>query len=189
MMPVFSALLLASVLGGCSGTPAAPAVVQPARQTPEDIARTRAKDELKHHPNTAAALVYAKPDGVYVDARYLGQQTYTVARGEIEAQLGALVSQTDLPPGQGQEIKLERGTLRVYNDRIYLVDVPLPEPVRRDQALGMCGFPVSAALNWAEFSGEYRVLNQWGFRRVIFTRKARDSEDIVRVQAWRALVS
>ncbi|MSP56137.1 MAG: hypothetical protein EXR69_11115 [Myxococcales bacterium] len=132
-------------------------------------------------------MVYQRPEGVYVDARYLGQQTYSVARAEIEAQLGGVVTQSVLPVGQGEELQFERGTLRVHNDRIYLVDVRLPEPVRRDEALGLCGFPSSAAMNWSSFSGEYRLLNQWGFRRVVFERNARGSEDVVRVQAWRAL--
>lgn len=179
-----SALLL---LVACSGEPAAPALVEPVRPTAEQIEKKRAQSELKHHPNTAAALVYQKAEGVYVDARYLGQQSYSVARAEIEAQLGAVQSQSDLPPGQGVQIVLERGTLRVYDDRIYLVDVPLPQPVRRDQALGLCGFPSTGALDYAEFTGEYRVLNRWGFRRVTFERKDRESEDIVRVLAWRAL--
>lgn len=180
-------VLVPLLLAACSGESGAPAVVQPPQRSALEIEKQRVEAELKHHPNTAAALVYQKPEGVYVDARYLGQQTYSVARAEIEAQLGAVVKQSVLPVGQGEELQFERGTLRVSNDRIYLVDVLLSEPVRRDQALGLCGFPSSSAMNWSEFSGEYRLLNQWGFRRVIFERKARDSEDIVRVQAWRAL--
>ena len=59
--------------------------------------------------------------------------------------------------------------------------------MRRDQALALCGFPTTASLSWTPFSGEFRLVNVWGFRRVIFTRKERNSEDIVRVQAWRSL--
>jgi hypothetical protein len=179
---VFAPLLL---LNACSGEPAAPALVEAPRPTVEQIEKKRKLSEIKSRPNTAAALIYAKPEGVYVDARYLGLQSYSLARGEIDQQLGAIVEQSDLPDGQGQSIRFERGTLRVYNDRIYLVDVPLPEPLRRDQALGVLGFPVLSTASWTGFSGEYRLLNVWGFRRVIFERKDPNSEDIVRVQAWR----
>ncbi len=182
---VWSSLPLVLLFVACSGEPAAPASIAPPLPTAEQIERDRKLSEIKSRPNTAAALVYVKPEGVYVDARYLGQQSYNVARAEIEQQLGAVVTQTDLPSGQGQLLAFERGSLRVLNDRIYLIDVPLPSPVRRDQALGMCGFPPTTTTAWTSFSGEYRLLNLWGFRRVIFERKEAKSEDVVRVQAWR----
>jgi hypothetical protein len=177
----------ALLLLACSQEPAAPAVVEPPRPSVESLERKRKLSELKSRPNTAAALVYKKAEGVYVDARYLGQQSFSVARAEIEQQLGAVVEETELPPGQGQQIRLEKGTLRVQNDRIYLVDVALPEPMRRDQVLGFLGFPPTPNVSWTSFSGEFRLMNAWGFRRVIFSRKERNSEDIIRVQAWRTL--
>lgn len=180
-MPLLAALV------ACSTPPAAPPVVEAPRPTVESIEQKRHLAELKSRPNTAAALAYTKPEGVYVDLRYLGQQAFSVARADIEQQLGAVLDETELPPGQGQLIRLQRGVLRVSNDRIYLVDVTLPEPVRRDQALALCGFPTTTSATWTPFSGEFRLVNVWGFRRIIFTRKERNSEDIVRVQAWRPL--
>lgn len=175
------------LLLACGADSATPAVVQPPRPTVESVEKKRKLSELKSKPSTAAAMVYQKPEGVYVDVRYLGQQLYSLARNEIASQLGALLEETELPTGQGTLHRFERGALRVHNDRIYLVDVPLPEPLRRDQALGVCGFPAATAVNWTAFSGEYRLVNTWGFRRVIFDRAASGSEDIVRVQAWREL--
>ncbi len=162
-------------------------MVEPPRVSAEEIAKKRQLSEIKSKPATAAALGYTKPEGVYVDARYLGSQAFSVARGEIEQQLGAVVEETELPEGQGQQIALQRAKLRVYKDRIYMIEVPLPEPLRRDQALATLGFPVLTTASWTPFSGEYRLLNVWGFRRLIFTRKSNGSEDIVSVQAWRPL--
>lgn len=180
-------LRLVLLLAACDGEPAAPAVLEPPRVSAEEIARKRQLSEIKSKPSTAAALGYTKPAGVYIDARYLGSQAFSVARGEIEQQLGPVIDATDLPEGQGQSMSFERAKLRVYKDRIYMIEVPLPEPLRRDQALATLGFPVLTTASWTPFSGEYRLLNVWGFRRLIFERKALNSEDIVRVQAWRPL--
>lgn len=155
--------------------------VQPAT-TPEAIAEKRAAAELRASPANVEAT-YAKPEGVYVDAHFLGGRSYDAVRAEVEAQLGAVVEEREGVSG-GREIVFERGTLRIVDGRIQMVEVPLPEPVRRTAALGMLGFPPATG-DYKALALEFRLVNEWGFRRLRLVRAARGSEDVVRVQAWK----
>ncbi len=155
--------------------------VEPPR-TPEAVAEKRAAAELRASPANVEAT-YTKPEGVYVDARFLGGRRYDAVRAEIEQQLGAVVEERDELSG-GREIVFERGTLRLVDGRIQMVEVPLPQPVRRSEALALVGFPPAVG-EYKAFTLEYRLVNEWGFRRLRLVRAARDSEDIVRVQAWK----
>ena len=70
------------------------------------------------------------------------------------------------------------------DDRIYMIDVPLPEPLRRTEALVVVGFP-AAVRDDTDLALEYRISNAWGFRRIRLIRAARGAEDISRVECWR----
>jgi hypothetical protein len=155
--------------------------VEPAR-TPAQVAEARAAAELRTTPRNAE-VTYTKAEGVYVDAFFLGGRRYDAVRAEIEHQLGALVEER---PGEGKIVELlfERGTLRLHDGAVHMVEVPLPEPVRRTEALGLLGFP-PAVQEYKSFALEFRLLNERGFRRIRLFRQERGSEDIVRVQAWK----
>lgn len=172
--------LLLLALGCGDPEPVLQAVEPPS--TPEAVAEKRAAAERRTSPANVEAI-YQKPEGVYVDARYLGGRGYDAVRPEIEQQLGAVVEERP-PASGGREIVFERGTLRLVGNRIQMVEVPLPEPLRRSEALARLGFP-PATRDYKELALEYRLLNEWGFRRIRFVRAARDSEEIVRVQAWK----
>lgn len=155
----------------------------------EQVAEVRAQREARARATTPAAVeaAYQKPAGVWIDARYLGGRRYASVRGEVEAQLGALVEERDLPEGQGTEHRFQRGNLRVDDDgAIYLVDVPLPEPMRRADALAALGFPPQLTRDYNVLTLEYRLTNVWGFRRLRFLRAQAGSEEVVRVEAWKA---
>lgn len=151
-------------------------------RTPQEIAEQREKAELRASTANLEAT-YVKGEGVYVDARYLGGRRYDAVRAEIEQQLGAVVEEREAPGG-AREVVFERGSLRLSDGTIQMVDVPLPEAVRRSDALALLGFPPATG-EYKPFLLEYRLLNEWGFRRIVLVRAERGSEDIVRVQAWK----
>lgn len=155
----------------------------------EEVRAVREDREAQARRATPAALeaAYTRPEGVYVDARYLGGRRLAGVRGEVEAQLGALLEERELPAGQGIELRFQRGNLRVSDDGvIYLIDVPLPEPMRRGEALTALGFPVQLTREYNALTHEYRLTHAWGFRRLRFMRTAPGSEDIARVEAWKS---
>jgi hypothetical protein len=180
-------LLLLGLVAGCD--PPAPVLraVDPPR-TAEAVAERRAASELRASPSAVEAA-YVKAPGVYIDARYLGGRAYRAVRAEVEEQLGAVLEEQEpsgTPGGEGvRSVVFERGTLRLAGDTIQMIEVPLPEPVRRTEALGMLGFPPATG-HYLALSLEFRLTNTWGFRRIRFFRAARGSEDVTRVQVWKS---
>ena len=65
-----------------------------------------------------------------------------------------------------------------------MIQVPLPEPLRRSEALQSLGFPLFAD-RYLTFHREYRLNHQWEFRRIRLKREAPESEFITEVEAWR----
>ncbi|MDP2311595.1 MAG: hypothetical protein Q8P41_01715 [Pseudomonadota bacterium] len=172
--------LLAFLLACNDPEPVLRAVEAPA--SVEEVAERRAAAELRATPANIDAT-YEKPAGVYIDARHLGGRSYRSARAEVEQQLGAVIEEREVQGG-AKEVVFERGTLRLAGDTIQMVDVPLPEPLRRTEALGVLGFPPATG-EYQSLSLEFRLLNTWGFRRIRLYRTARGSEEIARVEAWR----
>lgn len=177
--PPMSSLLL--ILGVACGDPEP--VVSGVPATPEAVAERREAAELRASPSNIDAG-YEKPEGVHVDVRYLGGRRYTQIRDEVASQLGAVIEERTLAEGAGTEVRLERGTLRLLDDTIYMLEIPLPAPVRRTEALALLGFP-AAIRDYTLTTTEFRLTNMWGFRRLIFFRTERDGEFVDRVQAWR----
>lgn len=132
----------------------------------------------------AAPAAYVSAPGVYVDVLHLGGKTFTTERDIVLQVMGELLESRDLPPGKGQEWVFVRGSLCTLDDRIYRITVPLPAPMRRDQALSSLGFPAIVS-EYITFSGEFRLNHEWGFRRIRMKRAAPDSEEVIEVDAWR----
>jgi hypothetical protein len=126
---------------------------------------------------------YEKPEGIYIDVRYFGGKNYESVRDQLTEQLGAVQDSNELGT-LGKETIFERATVRVQGGEIYMLDVPLPEPLRRTEALAVLGFP-PATHEYISLTLEYKLTNAWGFRRIRFMRAGRNSEEIVRVQAWK----
>lgn len=158
-------------------------VVSGVSPSPTAAAERREAAELRASP-AAMDAAYTKEEGVYIDVRYLGGRSYTAIRDEVLNQLGAVLEEKPLSELEGSEIRFERGTLRVVSDTIYMLDLPLPAPVRRTEALSLLGFP-PATRDYILTTLEFRLTNVWGFRRLRFFRTERDGEQIDRVQAWR----
>ncbi|RME21560.1 MAG: hypothetical protein D6798_17825 [Deltaproteobacteria bacterium] len=126
---------------------------------------------------------YVRPPGVLVDVHALGGRSYREMRDVIGEQLGDLIEVVPLAGGGGQEMRFERGRLRVVEDRIYMVAVPLPSPMRRTDALVALGFPAQAD-RYVILHREYRLNNAWGFRRIRLKRVGPDTELVREVEAW-----
>ena len=179
-----SPLLAALLLAGCerqapvlTGVPAEPLLADL-----PSAAENRAIQESPAPPPQAQA--YTPAPGVYVDAMYLGGRTFSAERDTILLLMGELLASQELPPGKGQEWVFERGSLRTLDDRIYLIVVPLPVPMRRDQALVALGFPAIVG-DYISLGREFRLNHEWGFRRIRMKRAAGAGEDVTEVEAWR----
>ena len=158
----------------------------PVVQGVQDAATVTAKRQAQEVKATPENLVvtYQKPAGVYVDVRYFGGKSYNAVRPQLAEQLGALLNDTDIGI-QGSELNFERGLLRVKEDNIYMLEIPLPEPLRRTEALGVLGFP-PANQDYLNTTLEFRLNNVWGFRRLRFLKAERGGEECNKVQAWKS---
>ncbi len=141
------------------------------------------------NPNAAptaeatAAQAYARPPGAYVDAPHLLRTRVVDGQDQLRAQLGALVSTEELPNGAGQELRMERGTIRVIDQRVYMVKVPLPEPVRRLDAFPVLGLPPPVG-EPIQTHRELRYHNERGMRLVRLVRQAPQAELVTEVEVW-----
>ncbi len=126
---------------------------------------------------------YQRAEGVLIDVRYLGGKTYQEVRDVVAEQLGPLQGSVELPAGAGTEMRFQRGELRVLDDRIIRVRVPLEPPLRRTAALAATGFPPATG-RYVTLHREYRLHHEWGFRRIRLMREDRSSELVNAVDAW-----
>ena len=143
-------------------------------------------DRTEAPPKVKEQKRYNKPEGVYVDVRHLCGQRLEAIRDHIHDQLGPRQNIRDLGEVSGREIQFTRGTIRVLDGIVYMMSVPLIEPMYRRQALQSIGFPAQTTSVLA-YSGEYRINNQWDFRRIRMRRSERDAETISEVDVWRWL--
>lgn len=174
--------VLAALLAACTGDEPVVSGVKP--RTVEEVKAKREGQAIAASPR-ALEVGYEKPEGVYIDVRFLGGRNYTAVRPEIEAQFGALLETDDLPEGQGVELAFTRGRLRTLDDTIYMLDIPLPEPMRRDEALRLLGFPDIVPHAYNVLTMEYRLTNVWDFRRLRFFRSDPDGDRVDRIEAWK----
>ncbi len=126
---------------------------------------------------------YQRAEGVIIDVRFLGGKAYKEVRDILADQLGPLLSSADLPADGGREMVFERGTLRLVDDQIIRVRVPLEPPLRRTAALAATGFPPATG-RYVTLHREYRLNHEWGFRRIRLMRENRSSELVNVVDAW-----
>jgi hypothetical protein len=178
---------LAGCAGGCAqgcGRSDAPPVraVEVAPATPEQVAAKREAEELRASPRNLE-VNYEKPPGVYVDAHFLGGRRLENVQDIVTDQLGLLQATVDGVEGRSVQT-FERGTLTLEGGAISIIDVTLPEPVRRPEALVLCGFS-GLADRYLSFTDEFRVVQYQGFRRVVLHREERNSEMIVRLTAYK----
>jgi hypothetical protein len=132
--------------------------------------------------NQAAA--YVKPANVYVDVRHLCGQRLDAVRIELSDQLGERQSVRELGAVDGRELQFIRGSVREVGGTIYMVSVPLIEPMYRRVALQRTGFPAFSS-GVIRLSNEFRINNSWDFRRIRMKRIDRDAEMVSEVEAWR----
>ena len=128
--------------------------------------------------------VYEKAAGVYIDIFYLGGRSFTEMRGVLAQQLGNLRETTELPLNNGMLYLYERGNIQVLEDEIYQFKIPLPEPMRRSQAFQLFGFPEQID-KYMITHKEYRVENQWEFRRFRLRRESQKNELVTHFEAWK----
>ena len=142
--------------------------------------------EAVDNERSESVQTYVKPPEVHVDIRHLCGQQFDAVRADLIDQLGERQRVRVLDAVRGREIQYERGRVRVLDGVVYMMSVPLNEPMYRRVAFERTGFPAfsGAAI---QLSGEYRITNEWDFRRIRMTRVARDAEMVNHVEAWRWL--
>ena len=175
---MFPWLLLPAALTACdppepviSGIPSQP-LLSPAEETEQKQPK--------------APPPYAKPTDVYVDVRHLCGKRFESIRDQLYEQLGAKQNTRDLGEVYGQEIQYTRGRIRILDGVVYMMSIPLLEPMYRRQALQQTGFPAQTS-SVLSYSGEFRINNQWEFRRIRLKRSKRDAETVSEVDVWRWL--
>ncbi|MBO86666.1 MAG: hypothetical protein CL927_15030 [Deltaproteobacteria bacterium] len=118
-----------------------------------------------------------------VDVQYLCGHPLSEVRAEVLAQLGSLTKSSDLSPGKGEELELERGTIRAVDDRIYMLRIPLPEPMRRADVMRLIGLPPQVG-ETIKTHREYRLNHERGIRRIRMMRQSRRNEFVTDVEIW-----
>lgn len=149
---------------------------------PDQPLLTPKADVQQPTPNQTAA--YVKPADVYVDVRHFCGQRLDAVRVELTDQLGERQSVRELGAVDGREFQFIRGTVREVGGTIYMVSVPLIEPMYRRVALQQTGFPAFST-SVIRLSNEFRINNSWDFRRIRMKRIERDAEMVSEVEAWR----
>jgi hypothetical protein len=179
---VAAALLVATALAFEAGCDGSEPVLSGVKDVPsvEQVEMKHKAEVLRASPKAIDAA-YAKAAGVYIDVRYFGGRDWDAVRDEVERQFGAVKAETPGVTGE-RVIELERGSIALRAGKIQTVIVPLPEPMRRSEALAALGFPAFVE-KYNELSTEFRLTNQWGFRRITFVRASRGAEEVVRVEA------
>jgi len=173
--------LLAMLLAGCGAE-------EPVLQgvPPEPLLATEERTERTARTVSEAEAGYARAADVYVDVHYLGGASYRQSRDVVAEQLGALQQTTELPAGSGQRMDFERGAIQVLDDHIYMLQIPLPQPVRRTAALAELGFPPFVG-RYVTLHREYRLNNTWSFRRIRMKRSSPADELVTEVEAWHSV--
>ena len=156
--------------------------VLPAIEEPRLLGNITSAEEVR--TSDKQSVVYQKQPDVYIDVFYLGGRSFTESRGVLAEQLGDLKESSDLPFNHGKQYQFERGILQVLNDEIYRFQIPLPELQRRSQAFQMMGFPEQID-NYIITHKEYRVDNEWEFRRFRLRRDNVENEFITQFEAWK----
>lgn len=169
----------------CSGSddPVVSGVPRALPVTAEQIASKRENEELRTSPRNLE-VNYVKPERVYVDVHFLGGRRWENVREIVIDQLGALVEEA--VDAQGREVKrLERGTLTLDADgNIDIVDIPLPEAMRRADAMVACGFS-GLADKYHALDREFRVTQFQTFRRIVLHRVAPDDDMVDRLTGYK----
>jgi hypothetical protein len=127
--------------------------------------------------------VYSKAEGVQVDAPYLLTHPVSETREAVLEQLGQLTGSRDLAPGSGQELTLERGRVRVIDQRPYMVAFSFGRGVRQDQAFHLAGLP-SQINEPITTHRELRFHNERGMRLVRLIREAPNADLVSGVEVW-----
>lgn len=150
--------------------------------TAEEIAQKREADAIRTSPRNLE-VNYQKPNGVYVDVHFLGGRQLDNVAHVIVDQLGAGQGVEDLLEGK-REHRYERGTLTTVGGTIMVIDLPLPEPMRRSEAMVAAGFS-SLVDKYLSFSREFRVTQFMDYRRIVLHRAEPGSEYVVRLTAYK----
>lgn len=167
---------LIPILLACKEEPVLQAI-----ETPSILNAVPSADERLQQKTT---IPYAKDNGVYIDVLHLGGLDWELQQKILDDQLGSLQERTELPMQQGIEYVYEHGKIYVYDGRIYRLDIPLQEHMRRSNALQVLGFPEQVD-KYLITHREYVLENEWSFRRIRMMRASKDNEFVTAVSAWK----
>lgn len=178
MRPFLASILhLAVFIGiGCEDEPVLQAV-----ETPAILEEVQSADE---RIETQDVVQYQRKEGVYVDVMYLGGRDWVISQPILNDQLGDLQETQELPMRQGIHYRYDKGSVYVYEGRIYRMDIVLPELLRRSNCLQLLGFPEQVD-KYLITHREYVLENDWEFRRIRMKRDSKDNELVKEVSAWK----
>lgn len=163
-----------------SGGPQTPAE---AARTPQAIAEKRAREELRTSPRVLE-VEYDKPEGVYVDVAFFGGRRPEGIADALVAQLGP-VRETRPEEDGLVEVVYAGGSVKLRAGTIAVLDVPMPTPRPRDEALASVGFKPYLVRRWGELTHEFRARHLQDFDRVVLHRVEPGGDLVDRVTAYR----
>ena len=172
-----SIVLALSIFGfGCEDEPVLQAI-----EAPTILDEVQSADERLA---TKDIVEYQRKEGVYVDVRYLGGRSWIDAQPTLANQLGNLQDSQELPMRQGTRYIYDKGSVYIYEDQVYRIDLALPEELRRSQVLQTLGFPEQVD-KYLITHREYVLENEWEFRRIRMKRVGTENELVKEVSAWK----
>ncbi|MFT5685654.1 MAG: hypothetical protein ACI8RZ_006608, partial [Myxococcota bacterium] len=163
-----SGLIIIAMLLGCrEETPVLTGIPEEALLQGTASAAQR-RDQLSEDLPEADTTPYEIPEGVYIDISRVTSRPFRDSRDEIGDQLGELLSTRQLHDGV-TEMTFDRAVIRMSDDRIFMIRVTLPQPLRRSESLQLLGFPLFVD-NYLSFHREFRLNHEWDFRRIRLKR-------------------
>lgn len=165
LVPLVAGLVLAAVPLGC-------------REPDPILAGLGPSPEVAVDPASAPTVHRA---GLALDVPWVLGRAWEEVRLELPEHLGPVTEVVELGSVDGREVRLQRGRVRLLGQDVYLVEVALPAPLARSEALEALGIPPTVE-TWFDLSQEYRVTWHAGYERLRFGRTEADSELVAWVE-------
>ncbi len=129
-------------------------------------------------PTEASSEPPAAREGLVLDAHALAGRSWSQVRDLAVEALGGIEG-TEVRPDGSREIRLARGAIHTWEGKVLRIEVELPRPMRRSEALSALGIS-PAVRRWYAFSREFRARHHAGFELIVLRRAGRDAELVTR---------
>lgn len=175
---------LATLTVGCPGDRGEiGSLIEDADERDAAMAEARAKAPEGKGPKT---FVYAKPDGLHIDAPFLaGKELVRLDPEIVQDQLGVEISREEIGGGQ-VKVTMEKAEVWLLDGTMFRVRQELAHPMDIPTALGVSGFPLDLGPP-IEGANEVRWNRTWNMRRIRLERSKDQPRLYTHIDVWRFL--